>query len=64
MELVIVPNVLQDAINEALDKAIVEVPDAAQDREVLYQRLLEYYDEHGVIPEFTLTKINGSEDLK
>ena len=30
------------------------VPDAAQDREHLYAQLLTYFDQHGVLPDFTL----------
>jgi hypothetical protein len=53
---VIVPDALSDAINAALDKAIRACPGAASERDALYQQLLSYYDEHGVIPEFSLEK--------
>ena len=56
MQLVIVPDSLRNAINAKLDAAIAEVPDAAKDRDALYQMLLEYFDEHGVIPDFQLQK--------
>lgn len=55
MRLVIVPNVLRDAIFAKLDAAIAACPEAAAERETLYEQLLAYYDEHGVIPEFTVT---------
>lgn len=52
--MVIVPNELRDAINAAIDEQIAKVPDAAPDREHFYQTLLNYYDQHGVIPPFEL----------
>lgn len=54
MRMVIVPDSLRNAINNKLDAAIAEVPDAAKDRDELYQQLLEYFDEHGVLPDFSL----------
>lgn len=54
--LVIVPNSLRDAINAKLDAAFVECPDAATDRDELYQKLLEYFDKHGSLPGFSLVK--------
>ena len=50
--MVIVPNVLSDAINKKLDAAFEKVPEAAKDRDVLYHKLLEYFDEYGVVPDF------------
>ena len=50
----IVPDALHDAINQRLDAAIAQCPDAAKDREHLYRQLLEAFNEHGVIPEFTI----------
>ena len=52
----IVPNYIADAINAKLDAAFAECPEAAKDREVLYGHLLDYFDEHGVIPEFSVKK--------
>lgn len=54
--MLIVPNYVRDAINAKLDAAIAEVPDAAKDRDHLYQMLLSHFNEHGDVPEFTLTK--------
>ena len=54
--LVIAPNSLYDAINAKLDAAIAEFPDAERDREVLYGQLLDHFNEHGVIPDFSLVK--------
>ena len=56
MEIIAVPNYIRDQINAKLDAAIAEVPEAEKDREVLYQQLLQYLDEHGVIPDFSLAR--------
>lgn len=56
MVVMIVPNVLSAAINRALDSAIAKCPDAAPDRDLFYERLLAYFNEHGEIPEFSLAK--------
>ena len=57
--IVIVPNSLRDAINAKLDEAFKTCPEAEKERESLYHRILEYFDEHGVIPDFTLTSNDG-----
>ena len=65
--LVIVPNFLRDAINAKLDEVFKTCPEAEKERESLYQRLLEYFDEHGVIPDFTLTsnpELTGGEAVQ
>lgn len=56
MTFVIVPNALRDAINAAIDKALEQAPNAAPDRDIFYQTLLEYFDLHGELPEFNLVK--------
>jgi len=56
MRMVIVPNELRDAINAKLDAAITACPDAANDRDALYNQLLAYFDEHGEVPDFDLAK--------
>ena len=56
MCIMIVPNVLRDLINAKLDAAFAACPDAERDREILYKQLLEYFDEHGTVPDFTLFK--------
>lgn len=60
MKMVIVPNDLRDRINAKLDAVIKECPDAEKDRDVLYSQLLGYYDEHGVVPDFSLKKSQKS----
>jgi len=57
MPIVIVPDGLYDAIQKKLDAAIAERPDAERDRDHLYHRLLDYYYEHGAIPDFSLVKV-------
>ena len=52
----VIPNVLRDKINEKLDTAFLACPDAAKDRDVLYLQLIDYFDEHGVIPDFELQR--------
>lgn len=55
MRCVIVPNELRDAIHKKIDEAAVGLPPAFEEnREAIYQTVLEYYDEHGVIPDFKL----------
>ena len=56
MRIVIVPNDLRDAIYDRVDQAIARSPGAYVDRDTFYQTLLNYYDEHGYIPEFTLER--------
>ena len=56
MPIVIVPNVLRDAINAKLDKAIQQCPGAEAERELLYERLLAYFMDYGIVPDFSLTK--------
>ncbi len=55
--LVIVPNVLRDAINKKLDEALKACPEAEVDRGIFYDRLLSHFNEHGVLPDFTLEKM-------
>lgn len=56
MRYLIVPNTVNDRIMSALDKALLETPDAEDSRQSLYNQLLDYYDEHGHVPEFSLEK--------
>ncbi len=59
--LVVVPNKLRDKINAKLDAAFAECPEAEFEREGLYSQLLAYFDEHGVVPEFSLVKTGGGD---
>jgi hypothetical protein len=52
----IVPNVLRDQIYAKVDAEIEKVPEAAPDREHFYHQLLEFFNEHGYVPEFGLHK--------
>lgn len=53
--LVIVPNSLRDAINAKLEAAYETCPAARADHEYLFSVLLGHVDEHGTIPDITLT---------
>lgn len=57
--LYVVPDALRDALNAKLDAAIAACPDAEKDREFLYGQLLEAFNEHGMIPDFTLAPTNS-----
>lgn len=54
--LVIVPNYLRRELESRLDEQIMLHPDAAKDREELYSQLLDYVNEYGVIPDFSLER--------
>lgn len=60
MRMAIVPNYVRDIINTKLDEALAgrSVPDA--DRNQMYCDLLNYYDDHGEIPEFTVSRLLDS----
>lgn len=52
----VIPNCVANEIDAALDAEIAKVPDAAKDREVLRSQLIEFFAEHGVVPDFSLAK--------
>ncbi len=58
--LVVVPNYLRDEINRRLDAEIAKEPAAEKDREALYLQLLTYFNEYGMIPDFTITPTEES----
>jgi hypothetical protein len=53
---VIVPDSLRDAINAKLDEAYAVTPEAAADREAHYHALLDYFNDNGKLPDFSLQK--------
>jgi hypothetical protein len=57
MRLVIVPNVLRDKINAAIDKELDGRPIEEAERQDVFDKLLAFWDEHGAIPDFKLTKL-------
>ena len=59
--LVIVPDSLRKEINRALDKAYRLAPEAECDRETHYMLLLNFFNEHGRIPDFTFHKAEGKQ---
>ena len=54
MHTVVIPNVLIDTINAAIDSALAGRPCDEASREYIFYSLLDHYDEHGVIPDFSL----------
>ncbi len=53
---VIVHDELRDAIYRCVDDEIKRSGAPVDERDQHYMTLLSYYDEHGVIPDFTLQK--------
>jgi hypothetical protein len=53
---VIVPDYLHEAITKKLDEALKEVPEAEECRPHLYKQLLSYFNDTGVIPDFSIIK--------
>jgi hypothetical protein len=62
MSFVIVLDFVHDAINSALDKALADIPEAEASRRHLYEQLLDYYNEHGELPEFGIVKNEPRKD--
>ncbi len=56
MPIVVVPNYIYDEINERLDVEIAKHPDAEKDRDELRSQLIAYVDEHGHVPDFSLSR--------
>ncbi len=56
MRVFIVPNEVSAAINAKLDEKLAGIQITAEEREVHYDTLLEFFDQHGTIPEFTFAK--------
>ena len=50
----VVPNQLRESIYRIIDAELVRVPEATPDRELYFEAMLKFYDEHGELPEFTL----------
>lgn len=57
MTCVIVPDSLSAEIYKRIDAELLDWPDAAPDRELFYQQLLEHFDAHGVIPDFSIAPV-------
>ena len=58
--MVIVPDSLREAIDTAIDKALINAPaEAAVDREHYFNQLLAYFDENGVLPDFSIGKVQS-----
>lgn len=50
----VVPDSISDDIDRRLDAEIAKHPDAEKDRAVLRSQLVEFVNEHGYVPDFTL----------
>ncbi len=57
----IVPNYVSDAIYEKIDAEIEKTPGSEPHRELFYSQLLNYFDEHGKIPEFSIENKSDKE---
>lgn len=59
-KLVIVPQMLIDKLNTALDAAYANAPDAAKsERDIHYNQLLAFVDQYGYVPEFSINHPAG-----
>ena len=58
----ILPNFVRDAINEKLDAAFTEQSEAVIHRDIYFQKLLEFYDDNGYIPDFQITKTTQGQE--
>lgn len=56
MTLIILPDYISDAIDAKLDAEIEKHPDAAPDRDIFRQHLVNHFAETGMVPEFTLAR--------
>lgn len=62
MRVVVVPNKLRDAIQDKMRAKLNGRRITDADFEHLYTELLNYYDTHGVIPEFDITLKDGGDE--
>lgn len=54
MATVILPNELTDRIHLQLDKELAGRPISKEEKQSLFNVVLDYFDKHGVIPSFRL----------
>ncbi len=53
----VIPTAILERVDRMLDEQLANAPaDAVKDRETLKGQILDYIDEHGVIPEFTIER--------
>lgn len=57
MRVVIVLNQLRDSIYEKIDSQLENLPHLKEKREEIYNQLLNYYDDHGIIPDFNIEPV-------
>lgn len=53
----VIPDYICEEIDRKLDEEIKKNPDAEKDRQILREQLIEYVNQHGIIPEFSLQPI-------
>ncbi len=54
MRVAIVPNELRDELYKRIDAQLEKHPVLKNQRELIYEDMLSYFDHHGVIPDFTI----------
>lgn len=54
--IVVVPNELSDAIDKKITLALSGRSCSEKDREIIRNQLIGYYNEHGIIPDFDLSR--------
>jgi len=54
----LIPETLNKAINDKLDSELLKQPEAIVDRDLYYNQILHYYNEHGAIPDFTIEPLS------
>lgn len=52
--LIILPNIVADAINKRLDEQLARYPQFKEHRAEIYERLVGHFGETGQVPDFTL----------
>lgn len=63
MSIVIVPEHVDVAIKAALERELALLPEARVAYKKLYNSVLNHYNEHGAIPDFTIRDIKSDAQL-
>lgn len=61
MRVVAVPNELCEYIHSKINEQLAGRSITSADRDILYGQLLEYFDQHGKVPEFTIERKDRTE---
>ncbi len=62
MMFAIIPDYVSNEIDRKLDAALAETPDAKKDRDHLKAQLTAYFVDHGVVPDFSLAKLEKPQE--